>query len=76
MGAALTGISENISDIEDQNRKIMKHLRTGEKQRKYNHKEMLSVLKEDQMDVNAEDDQDFIIGQVDVTHDILIIISS
>ena len=64
MGAALTEISENISNIEDQNKKIMKHLKIGEKQRKDNHKEILSALKVVVKDEGAKDDQDLTIGQV------------
>ena len=53
-------ISENISNIEDQNKKIMKHLRIGEKQRKDNHKEMICVLKEIRKDANTKEDQNLI----------------
>ena len=60
----MTEISKNISNIEDQNKKIMKHLRMGEKQGKDNHKEMLSALKEVVQDEGAKDDQDLTIGQV------------
>ena len=71
MGAAVAEISENISNIEDQNKKIMKHLRIGEKQRKDNHKEMLCVLKEIKKDESTKDDQNFIKGQVQVMFFIL-----
>ena len=71
MGAALTEISENVSNIEDQNKKIMKHLKIGEKQRKDNHKEMLCVLKEIKKDASTKDDQHFIKGQVQVIFFIL-----
>ena len=71
MGAALAEISENISNVEDQNKKIMKHLRTGEKQRKDNHKEMISVLKGVKKDVNVKDDEDFTIGKVCLMYSIL-----
>ena len=54
----LSEASENISTIENQNKKILKYLMRMEKRRKYDNKELLEMLKIKNEQEDSEDNNE------------------
>ena len=66
LASSLSELSEKISKIENQNKKIMKHLLIMEKRRKENDNELQTILKDDRKEETHEEVGKFTNNKVQV----------